>query len=138
MLDDMVPADVAAAASIDETAREEQLREELARPWSRVRVARGPDGELLGFAVYWHVVDEIHVINVVVDAARRRRGIGRWLMEDLLLFAREKGATRVLLEVRAGNAPAQALYAAFGFRTFNVRRAYYADGEDALEMELAL
>jgi ribosomal-protein-alanine N-acetyltransferase len=45
----------------------------------------------------------------------------------------------VLLEVRASNAPARALYRSAGFFEHGVRRAYYSDnGEDAIEMRLDL
>jgi ribosomal-protein-alanine N-acetyltransferase len=45
----------------------------------------------------------------------------------------------VLLEVRPSNQAAIDLYRAFGFVTARVRPRYYADnGEDAIEMTLAL
>jgi ribosomal protein S18 acetylase RimI-like enzyme len=43
-----------------------------------------------------------------------------------------------LLEVRASNHAAQSLYRKLGFEEFNVRRRYYDDGEDAIEMKLQL
>lgn len=118
--------------------RERSLREELARPWSRLRAARDEGGTLLGYTLFWHVVDELHLLNVAVAVPCRRRGIGRALMADLLAYARAHEAVRILLEVRASNAAAIALYESLGFERFNVRAAYYADGEDAVEMSLTI
>jgi [ribosomal protein S18]-alanine N-acetyltransferase len=134
-IDDMTIGDLPAVLRFDVEAREDSLRDEITRPWARVRVMRDDRGEPLGYVVYWHVLDEIHVINVVVAAQHRRRGIGRRLLDDVFTYARASGVQRVLLEVRESNAAALALYEALGFVCFNIRRAYYADGEDALEME---
>lgn len=122
----------------ERAAREGQLREEVARTWARLRVARGAPGELLGYIVFWHVTDELHVINVAVAPSARRRGVGRALVFDVLAYGRAHAATKILLEVRASNAPAIALYLRLGFTELNVRRRYYPDGEDAIEMMLAL
>ena len=84
--------------------------------------------------MFWHVADEAHVINVAVAPAERRRGIGRALVQTLLAYAREHAIAKVLLEVRAGNSAAIGLYRSLGFAEFNVRRRYYPDGEDAIEM----
>lgn len=121
-----------------ERAREQQLREELARPWARLRVARGEAGTPIGYTLFWHVVDELHLLNVAVAPEFRRRGIGRALMDDLLEYASRYAVARVLLEVRASNVAAIALYESLGFETFNVRARYYSDGEDALEMVLTI
>lgn len=146
-VDWMREEDVAGAARIDAVSfphgdlgkvdRSAQLREELARPWARVRVVRGDDG-VIGYALFWHVVDEIHLLNIAVAPEHRGCGIGRALMEDLLAYAREKEAVKVLLEVRVGNVPAIALYDAFGFERLGLRKRYYDDGEDALDMMLTL
>jgi len=118
--------------------RDRQLREELARAWSRLRVARDGDGDILGYALWWHVVDELHLLNVAVLPELRRRGVGRALVEDLLAYGVAHAAARVFLEVRASNAPALALYERLGFERFHVRRGYYSDGEDGVEMRFEL
>jgi ribosomal-protein-alanine N-acetyltransferase len=118
--------------------REKQLREELARAWATVRVARLPGGAIAGYVLTWKVVDEIHLLNVAVAPEHRRAGVGRMLVEDVVARARESGMARILLEVRASNVAAVALYEALGFSRFNLRAGYYADGEDAVEMERVL
>ena len=59
-------------------------------------------------------------------------------LPEVLDEARASGAARCLLEVRRGNTSALALYASLGFSPFNERRAYYPDGEDAIELDLRL
>lgn len=144
----MGAADVADAAAIElasfgateATARgEAHLTEELARGWSRLWMARDEgDGRPLGFLLAWHVADELSLLDVAVAPDERRRGVGRALVDALLDYGRRQGARLVLLEVRVSNAAAIALYRAFGFEDASVRRAYYGDGEDALEMALTL
>jgi len=92
----------------------------------------GPAGPLVGFASARLLGDEAHVIRLAVDASRRRRGIGRALLDALGTWGAEVGAEALLLEVRAGNAPALALYARAGLSVEGRRPRYYPDGEDAL------
>ena len=57
-------------------------------------------------------------VNAVETApAARRRGLAKLVMDALLEWAEEQGATDVLLEVTPDNAPAIALYDALGFTT---------------------
>ena len=139
----MTAADVKDALRIDVVSfpddlsrREQQLREELERAWARLRVARGPEGTPLGYVVFWHVADEIHLLNVAVAPESRRRGVGRALVQEVLAYARIHGAAKTLLEVRVSNEAAIALYETLGFARFNVRKRYYDDGEDGVEMVL--
>ena len=63
----------------------------------------------------------------------RGRGYGRLLMERLLREAEEENVEDITLEVRASNAPAIALYEAYGFQKEAVRKNYYSGPtEDAL------
>lgn len=133
-----VPSEMGIGQEDPRVVRERGLREELSRAWARLRAARDEAGRLLGYALFWHVVDEVHLLNVAVAIEARRHGIGRALMDDLIAYARANGVVRILLEVRASNRAAIALYEQVGFQQFNVRERYYADGEDAIEMSLAV
>lgn len=94
-------------------------------------------GRVLGFAGMWQVVDEAHIITVAVDPNRRRSGIGRKLIIELLLRARADGASCSTLEVRANNEVAIKLYESLGFKSVGIRKRYYPDNrEDAVVMWL--
>ncbi|MEV4660757.1 ribosomal protein S18-alanine N-acetyltransferase [Micromonospora echinofusca] len=95
------------------------------------------DGEVLGYAgLAVAPPDEAWVQNVAVRRDAQRRGIGRLLVEALLAEAARLGARSTLLEVAADNAPAQKLYATYGFEPIGVRRGYYQPSNtDALVMQ---
>jgi ribosomal-protein-alanine N-acetyltransferase len=133
----MTEADVDAVVALDPDARAKNLHEELKRAWARTRVLR-IDGRIAGYALFWHVTDEIHLLNVAVDPADRRRGYGRQLVDEVITYARAHDAAKVLLEVRVSNVAAIGLYRALGFEEINRRKRYYDDGEDALEMMLVV
>ncbi|MFO7582876.1 ribosomal protein S18-alanine N-acetyltransferase [Guyparkeria sp.] len=82
-------------------------------------------GQLIGYSVVMTVLDEWHLLNLCVDPAAQRRGVGRFLLERLLESAGAGEASCVILEVRAGNAAAIALYESAGFADIGHRKAYY-------------
>jgi ribosomal-protein-alanine N-acetyltransferase len=97
------------------------------------------DDALAGFAVAALAADIAELESIVVAAEFRRRGIGAALLDAVLAWAREQGAQRMELEVRASNRAAIALYERADFVRDGVRRGYYRDPEeDALLMGLAL
>ncbi|WP_433344687.1 ribosomal protein S18-alanine N-acetyltransferase [Micromonospora sp. CA-111912] len=99
-------------------------------------VATDDDGSLLGYAgLAVAAPDEAWVQNIAVRREAQRRGVGRALLEALLAEAARRGARSTLLEVAADNAPAQRLYATYGFEPIGVRRGYYQPSNtDALVM----
>lgn len=114
---------------------------ELRLPFSRVILARtataaGP--VLVGYVCRWlgETAREMEIHNVAVRPEWRRRSVARRLVEHVIGEARATGVERVSLEVRVHNLPALRLYRSLGFHETGVRRGYYADGEDALLMEL--
>ncbi|MDI4637323.1 MULTISPECIES: ribosomal protein S18-alanine N-acetyltransferase [Halomonadaceae] len=99
---------------------------------------------LLGFAVLARLPFEAELQAITVAPAARRQGVARALLERLITTATAWGSERLLLEVRASNAPALGLYLALGFIEEGRRRGYYpaaepsSPREDALLMGLAL
>jgi ribosomal-protein-alanine N-acetyltransferase len=101
---------------------------------ARYLVARAGD-RVVGFAGTWLMVDDSHITTFGVHPDWRRQGIGRQLLLNVAELSIAIGARRMTLEVRASNAAAQELYAAFGFEIVGRRPRYYTDdGEDALIM----
>ena len=100
-------------------------------------VATDDSGEVLGYAgLALAPPDEAWVQNIAVRRDAQRRGIGRVLLEALLAEAAGRGARSTLLEVAADNAPAQKLYATYGFEPIGIRRGYYQPSNtDALVMQ---
>jgi len=118
----------------------EELRKELARPFSGLRVLRPADStHIIGFLNYWRIADELQLMNIAVTPAERGRGHGRAMLADLLELARAHTASCVVLEVRPSNRVAIALYERCGFARVGLRPRYYSDnGEDALLMRAEL
>jgi [ribosomal protein S18]-alanine N-acetyltransferase len=120
----------------------EELLLFLERPGAEAVLAEaGAEGErtLAGFAI-GALRDRAtgHVITLDVARERRRNGLGRVLLAELLSRLTRAGARRALLEVDAGNGGAIAFYERLGFRTRRRIPNYYALGRAALEMETAL
>lgn len=98
-------------------------------------------GQLVGYGMLSIAADEAHILNVCVDPAQQSRGHGRVLLRALVRLARERGASRVFLEVRPSNTSAIALYHSEGFNEIGRRPRYYpahSGREDALVMAMEL
>lgn len=93
------------------------------------------EGQVVGYAGMWVILDEAHVTNVALLPAFRGRSLGARLMDALCLLAKALGAVRMTLEVRPSNQAAQRLYGKLGFVAKGVRPGYYTDTkEDAVIM----
>ncbi|WP_077490211.1 ribosomal protein S18-alanine N-acetyltransferase [Sinomonas mesophila] len=121
---------------------EQMFRDELAQAQTRrywVAEHRTPSGtRIIAYAGLMCVppIADVQTIAVVPDF--EGRGLGSALLTGLIDEARRRGAADVLLEVRADNPRAQALYRRFGFVQIHTRRRYYRDGVDALIMQLPI
>lgn len=122
---------------------EKQLRQQLiskrAFSWGIFEGER-----LLAFAFYTVLLNEAELLQMAVTVDKRQQGYARQLTDSAMGALRERGAVRVLLEVRESNASAIALYQKQGFLRDGERKGYYpalvAGGakETAILMSLAL
>lgn len=98
-------------------------------------------GSMTGYAVMMSAPDEAHLLNITILPEFQRNGRGSALLHYLFEQARSWGATRMLLEVRPGNASGLALYRHHDFSEIGRRRDYYpamGGREDAIVMEREL
>ncbi|MEN8614093.1 ribosomal protein S18-alanine N-acetyltransferase [Dehalogenimonas sp. THU2] len=93
--------------------------------------------KIIGFAGFWIMAGESHIISLAVKRECRCRGLGQLLLLALIEEAVKRESETVTLEVRVSNYEAQRMYLKHGFIGKGVRRAYYTDNrEDALIMTL--
>ena len=120
----------------------------FARPWSRQSfqqelernvaaryLVAETNGQVVGYAGAWIILDESHITNIAITEAERGKGIGRKLTEALMQYLSNLGASYATLEVRVSNERAQHLYKSLGFVSVGKRKRYYEDNnEDAFLM----
>ena len=94
--------------------------------------------EVICYGGFHKVLDEAHITNIAVKSTERGKGIGKFLMSELIARAKLADITRMTLEVREGNIPAIKLYESFGFKVEGVRKKYYDNKYDALIMWLTI
>jgi ribosomal-protein-alanine N-acetyltransferase len=94
--------------------------------------------DVVGYAVTMCSADIADLQRIAVRSELQRQGVARTLLHEVLTHARAQGATRMLLEVSAGNTAALAFYAAADFVEIDRRRRYYRDGSDAVVMRRSL
>ena len=121
-------------SSFDHPWPRSSFEHELATPISRSVVACPGDARerVAGYAVRWHVADEMHLLNLATAPSVRGRGLGRRLLRWLLAEARRRRVAVVLLEVSEANLAARKLYESVGFTDVRKRRDYYGPREHAL------
>ena len=100
-----------------------------ARDWLRSRLRVGESvvlvakraGAAVGFVQLYPMFSSVRMArtwilnDLFVDAAARRGGVARALLDAAAAFAREDGAAGLSLETGRGNAAARALYRAAGW-----------------------
>ncbi len=113
--------------------RDMYSRELQNRSVCHILVVRHEECRVAGFCAFWLVFDEMHINNLALRPQFRAQGIGTALLRHAIATARDLGARRATLEVRASNDAARRLYARLGFYVAGTRRNYYTNPvEDAL------
>ncbi len=110
------------------------LRAELTNRLSSYIVALNEQEEIVGYAGFWHVIDEIQIMRVAVAPAYRQRGIAEKMLRKLEAEWIDYDIGNAFLEVRVSNGAAQKLYRKLGYRSEYIRKKYYSDREDAIVM----
>jgi ribosomal-protein-alanine N-acetyltransferase len=99
------------------------------------------DSNIIGFYIGQYIAGEATLMDICVLPTEQGKGFGKILLTRFLTQAKERGAEKVFLEVRAKNIAAQMLYLNAGFIEINRRTGYYPSSsgfgyEDAIVMSL--
>jgi ribosomal-protein-alanine N-acetyltransferase len=117
-------------------------REAFEFPWSeedftrslRQRTCIGMVAEyadsVVAFMIYELHRTRLHVLNFAVLRSHRRLGIGTQMLRRLIAKLAPERRSRIVLEVRETNLPAQLFFRAAGFRAVTVLRDFYRDSDD--------
>ena len=98
-------------------------------------VAINEKKEVVAYAGLWKIVDEGHITNIAVRPDSRGMGIGKKIIQKLMIIGEEEGLEAFTLEVRESNKIAINLYLSLGFLNAGSRKNYYANPkEDAVIM----
>ena len=111
---------------------ENSVATELTNKWALWLVAEENE-TVVGYIGSQTAVDETDVMNVAVHPDFRRCGLAQTLILRLVEELKQNGSHALMLEVRASNDPAIALYEKLGFCQVGCRKNYYRNPkEDAL------
>ena len=91
---------------------------------------------VVGFMIYELHKTRLHILNFAVHPDYRYNRVGMQMVNKLVSKLSHQRRTRILLEVRERNLPAQVFFRSLGFRAISVLRDFYEDTiEDAYLME---
>lgn len=123
----------------------------FADPWTKETICRFlcvdtefivlvVDGDIVGYGIMnFSVQDTAELFSIAVKPCMRGRRFSSLMMEHLISRSRERGAERVILEVRESNLAAVGLYEKYGFKAVGRRKRYYSHPvEDAVLMDLEM
>jgi len=82
------------------------------------------NNQIIGFAICQTVSDEATLFNIAIVPSHQGNGLGKLLLNELIIQLKEKGVQTLWLEVRESN-PARFLYEKIGFNEVDIRKNYY-------------
>ena len=98
------------------------------------------DDKVVGYCLYQHLFEQAEILRIGTHPDYQRQGIASQLFIKLNRELQDNKVESLLLEVRADNLPAIALYERQGFIVIHQRKGYYSQPNqpaiDALIMQL--
>ncbi len=88
--------------------------------------------KLLGLCSAWLIMDELHITSIAVHPMHQRKGLGKFLISDLIKRSSSLLTNHMYLEVKETNESAKAFYQSMGFKVIGNRSNFYKDGSNAI------
>lgn len=109
------------------------LKSELENENSKYIVAK-ENNEIIGFAGIIVTPVDVEITNIVTKKSKRKKGIGKSLLDKLIEMAKELKSETISLEVNEKNNIAIQLYEKCGFEKVGLRKKYYNGIDNAIIM----
>lgn len=135
-----LPADGAAIARAEaeifsDPWSERSIIDTISTEGAMCYVATSDEGNLLAYLIARIIPPEGEIYRIATLQDARRRGIAYRLLDYAIKTECAHGLESLFLEVREQNAPARALYRAYGFKEISRRKNYYKNPcDDAIVM----
>ena len=78
--------------------------------------------KIIGFAIFYHVRDEIEIIQIGIMQSCQRKNYGSLIVKEIKNL---NGIRKIFLEVSVKNTQAINFYLKNGFKKIGIRKAYY-------------
>ena len=95
-------------------------------------------GETVAMSLTRTVAEQAEILTIATVPSKRRMDVAVKLLAKAIEAAKALGAQTIFLEVAHSNAAARGLYGKAGFAETRRRKAYYANGDDAIVMSRSL
>ena len=89
----------------------------------------------IGAIIFIEIFPEIEILDFAVVPSHQNKNFGSNLLEELILYAKEKKIKKVFLEVNHKNNKALHIYKKFDFHEVGIRKKYYNNQDNAILME---
>src|SRR3990172_6915896 len=111
----------------------QQFIEELKLNFATLVVIENGE-DILGYAVFWRVADEIQLNNIGIKPECRRQGLGTLLLTHIMnnSYSPDFRPGKIILEVSSSNIPAVQFYKKNGFIEAGRRKNYYKNSDAIL------
>lgn len=103
---------------------EQAITELLSQDMNRLLIAIKEE-KVVGYCLYQQLFEQAEIFRIATHPDYQRQGIAAQLLEALFAALTAQGGESLLLEVRADNVPAIALYERYGFAVIHRRNGYY-------------
>ena len=90
--------------------------------------------EIIGYAGMWRIFENCDLTNIAIRSDCQGKGYGEKLLRFMIGEAIRNECEFMHLEVRTSNIKAIRLYEKAGFIRTRIRKGYYGDGEDCIDM----
>ncbi len=112
---------------------------ETYRQSNAIIVVAEEDSNIVGYCIFYYVMDEGEIARIGVDEKLRGQGVGRSLLDYVCAFCHKNEIERLLLDVRESNTSARRFYEKYGFVIDGLRKDFYdAPKEHAVLMSMTI